>query len=530
VKPFPLVIAALVLAWLVLRRKKLSKLQAVLGVVVLAALVVYGTGLVKPPDLETLIEDIGRKLGRWTYVLVGVMTFLETGAFLSFVAPGEFTILFGGLIAGQGRINVIVLIAVVWTCAVLGDTTSFYIGRRLGRNFLLRHGARVKITDERLKQVERYYDRHGGITVFVGRFVGVLRALGPFIAGASKMPYRRFLPYDILGGGLWSTALVLLGYIFWHSFDRLKSTVGRGTFALGTLITVVVGTVWAVRWLRVPENRRKADAWLAAQEEKPLARPFVRALRGVYRHVLGPLGRRALPPARFVYERLTPGRLGLELTTLLAITAVGSFTFIGLAMLVEGAAPHDLDLDALKRATDARTGWGLNLAKALSVLGSLPVAGGVLLVAAVILAARGRWLEALPLVAAGILVYAGVHITKAAVDRPRPAFPLIDASGSSYPSGHAAYAVVYVAVAVAVVHSLPGVARRTALVVAAIVLAVLIGLSRVYLRVHYLTDVAGGFGLGAASFALCGTIALIVAFVRHNTGARGQLPAARATS
>ena len=69
----------------------------------------------------------------------------------------------------------------------------------------MRHGARVKITDERLKQVEGFYDRHGGITVFIGRFVGVLRALGPFIAGASKMPYRRFLPYDILGAGLWGT-------------------------------------------------------------------------------------------------------------------------------------------------------------------------------------------------------------------------------------------------------------------------------------------------------------------------------------
>jgi undecaprenyl-diphosphatase len=530
VKVLPLILAALVVAWLVLRRAKVSKVHLGLGVVVIAILVVYGTGLVKPPNLEHLIEDIGRKLGRWTYVLVGVMTFLETGAFLSFVAPGEFTILFGGLIAGQGRINVVVLIAVVWVCAVLGDTTSFFIGRKLGRNFLLRHGERVKITDERLKQVERFYDRYGGITVFIGRFVGVLRALGPFIAGASKMPYRRFLPYDVLGAGLWGSALVLLGYLFWRSFDRLKSIVGQGAFALGTLIAVVVGTVWAVRWLRVPENRRKADAWLDEQERKPAARPFVRALRGCYRRVLRPVGGRVLPPARFLWERLTPGRLGLELTTLLAIAAVGSFAFMGLAMLVEGASPHQLDIDSLRRATDARTGWGLDIAKVITALGSLPVAGGVLLVAVVALATRGRWVEAVPLLAGGILVYAGVHIAKAAVDRPRPSLPLVDASGSSYPSGHAAYAMVYVAVAIAVLHAVPGAARRTALVVSALVLAALIGLSRIYLRVHYLTDVLGGFGLGAACFAFCGAIALVVAFVRHNTGERRRLPAARATS
>ena len=374
-KPLPLILAALVVVWLVVRRAKVSKLQVALAAVVIAVLVVYGTGLVKPPNFEHLIEDIGRKLGRWTYVLVGVMTFLETGAFLSFVAPGEFTILFGGLIAGQGRINVIVLIAVVWTCAVLGDTTSFFIGRKLGRNFLLRHGERVKITDERLRQVERFYDRHGGITVFIGRFVGLLRALGPFIAGASKMPYRRFLPYDILGAGLWGSALVLLGYIFWHSFDRLKSTVGRGTFALGTLITVVVGTVWTVRWLRVPENRRKANAWLDEQERKPVARPFVRAFRGTYRRILRPLGRRVLPPTRFLWERLTPGRLGLELTTLLAIAAVGSFACIGLAMLVEGASPHQLDLDFLKRANDLRAGWALDVTKVFTSA-RLPAGGG----------------------------------------------------------------------------------------------------------------------------------------------------------
>jgi membrane protein DedA with SNARE-associated domain len=533
VKPLPLVVAALVLLALIGRRRRVSKLQAVASVLVIGVLVVYGTGLVKPPNFEKLIEDVGRTLGPWTYALVGLMTFLETGAFLSFVAPGEFTILFGGLIAGQGRISVIVLIAVVWTCAVLGDTTSFMIGRRLGRGFLLRHGERVKITDERLKQVERFYERHGGITVFIGRFVGLLRALGPFIAGASKMPYRRFLPYDVLGGGLWGTALVLLGYLFWHSFDRLKSIVGRGTFVLGTLIALVVGTVWTVRWLRVPENRSKAEAWLDEQEEKPLARPLVRAGRGVFRRVLGPLGRRVAPPARFLYERLTPGNLGLELTTLLAVAAVGSFAFLGLATLVASEPPHELDLDGLARANDLRAGWGVDVAKALSVLGSLPVAALVTLVAAGALVARGRLTEGVPLVAGLILTYAGVHVGKAAVDRPRPVAPLIDASGSSYPSGHAAYAVVYVAVAVAVLRAVPGAARRTAIVVIAIVLAAVVGLSRVYLRVHYLTDVAGGFGLAAWCFGLCGVVALLVAFVRNNGKERARSsnpPPARAPS
>ena len=529
-KPLPLIGAALLLAWLVTRWRKRSNPERILAIVIAGALVAYGAGLVHPPSLESIIEHLGTTLGKWTYLLVGAMTFLETGAFLSFVAPGEFTILFGGLVAGQGKISVVVLIAIVWFCAVLGDTTSFFIGRRLGRGFLLRHGERLKITEDRLQQVERFYDRHGGVTVFIGRFVGLLRALGPFIAGASKMPYRRFLPYDVLGGGLWGTGLVLLGYFFWRSFDRLKTIVGQGFLALGTLIALVVGVVSAMRFFRVPENREKTSAWLDEQEQKPLGRPLVRAGRRAYNGLLAPLGRRAGPPLRFFYGRLTPGNLGLELTTLLAIAAVGSFALIGLGMLVAGEQPTNTDLRTLARANDLRAGWAVDVAKVVTTLGAFPVAGGVLLVASVALIARGRATEGVPLLVGMMLTFAGVQIAKAAVDRPRPMGALVDASGSSYPSGHAAYAVAYLAVAVAVLHAVPGAARRTLLVVLGLVLAAAVGLSRVYLRAHYLTDVAGGWGLGAMCFALCGVVALVVAFVRNNPRERAPADPARATS
>lgn len=527
-KPLPLAGAVLLAAWLAWRWRHRSNGERVLGAVLVAALAVYGSGLVHPPSLESIIEDAGTALGKWTYLLVGAMTFLETGAFLSFVAPGEFTILFGGLVAGQGRINVIVLIGIVWFCAVLGDTMSFYIGRRLGRDFLIRHGERVKITEERLGQVERFYDRHGGVTVFIGRFVGLLRALGPFIAGASKMPYRRFLPYDILGGGLWGTTLVLLGYVFWRSFDRLKTIVGQGFLALGTLIAVVVGLVVAVRFLRVPENRDKARAWLDEQEAKPVARPFVRAARRVYRGVVRPLAARAQPPLRFLYERVTPGGLGLELTTLLAVAAVGSFAFFGLASLVSGESSPTLDARSLSRADDLYDRTGVDAAKIVTNLGSLVVAATVTLVSCAWLVHRRRLALAVALVAGLVLTYAGVHLGKAAVDRPRPVQALLETAGSAYPSGHAAYSIVYVAVAAAILQAVPGLVRRTLLLTLAIALTAVIGLTRVYLRVHFLTDVLGGWGLGAMSFSLCGIVALVVGHVRQNGRQRAPGASARA--
>ena len=175
---------------------------AALLIVAAAVVAVLASGVLSDiPDIETIIEDLAQALGRWTYLLVAALAFLETGAFVGLVAPGEFTVILGGVIAGQGEINVLLLLALTWLAAFLGDTTSFLIGARLGRGFLERHGPRVKITPERLAQVEGYFSKHGGKTILIGRFIGLVRAIAPFIAGSSKMPYRRFAPYSIIGTG-----------------------------------------------------------------------------------------------------------------------------------------------------------------------------------------------------------------------------------------------------------------------------------------------------------------------------------------
>ena len=195
-------VAVLLAAGAFWRRRSLSGERKLLAGAAVLVLAIYASGVLSAlPDPKKLIGDIAETLGAWTYALVGVMAFLETGAFVGLVAPGETVVIAGGVIAGQGEIELIPLIGLVWVCAVLGDTTSFYIGRRLGRSFLERHGPRVKITHERLEQVEGYFDRHGGKTILIGRFIGLVRALAPFIAGASGLAYRRFLPYSVVGTG-----------------------------------------------------------------------------------------------------------------------------------------------------------------------------------------------------------------------------------------------------------------------------------------------------------------------------------------
>jgi undecaprenyl-diphosphatase len=111
----------------------------------------------------------------------------------------------------------------------------------------------------------------------------------------------------------------------------------------------------------------------------------------------------------------------------------------------------------------------------------------------------------------------GIHEIKDAIDRPRPDAPLVSSAGSSFPSGHATHSVLYVWLAVTIVLRLrPGMARGAAVVVGGIVLTVLVGLSRVYLDIHYLSDVSGGWALGAACFSFCAAVGLVISQVRQN--------------
>lgn len=479
------------------------------GVVVAVAVVLVATGgLPKLPDAKEVIGDLAGALGRWTYLLVGTLAFLETGAFVGLVAPGETTVIVGGVIAGQGEINLLVLIGITWACCVLGDTTSFFLGRRLGRGFILRHGSKVRLSEERLAQVESYFERHGGKTILVGRFVGLVRAVAPFVAGSSGLAYSRFLPFSVIGCGLWSSIFSVLGFIFYRSFDRVASIAGRATFAFGVTVAVAVGGVYLFRRLRREEDRRRLVAWI---EGKPLLRPLWRGL-------LAPLGRFAGPRLRFVGQRLTPGGLGLEFTTALAVAGVGMYVFVLYTVLLSNGSrdttPADREL--LDLADELRTGVGVDVAKVVTDLGSFPTVATLLFAVGILLAARRHWAELGALLAGGAVIYLGVQLTKAGVDRPRPADPLVDTEGSSFPSGHAAYATIWVGVAVLASRVLTGLGKQAVLVTIALVIAVVVGLTRIYLRVHYWSDVAAGWGLGAGVLATAAAVVLAVHHLRHN--------------
>ena len=310
-------------------------------------------------------------------------------------------------------------------------------------------------------------------------------------------------PYSVLGTGLWATTFTLLGYFASKNIDAVLSNSEHALLGFAILVGLVVGTTLLVRHLKVPENRAKVVAWMEA-------RPVLRSLVTI--------GRRLSPQARFVAGRLTPGDLGLELTTALAVLAVGSFVCISFGIqLADFPGPTRGDRTATDVVNDLQAGGLESVAKFVTWLGSGWLVSLVALGTAVWLGVRRHWPELVVLVIGLIAVLFGTEIFKDAVDRPRPVGGLVDVSSSSYPSGHAAHSVVYAWIALTIALRLrPAMSRASGLVFAGLALAVAIGLSRVYLRVHYLSDVLGGWGFGAAVFALLSALAVVVSYFRQN--------------
>src|SRR4051812_10934480 len=226
------------------------------GLLAVAGFVLVKAGAVHPPDVEQLLTDLSDTLGPWTYALVGGLAFLETGAFVGLVAPGETAIVLGGVVAAEGGVSLPVILLVAWAAAAAGDLASYLLGRRLGRRFLVAHGSRVGVTSDRLARVDAFFAHHGGKAILIGRFIGLVRAVAPFSAGASGLPLRGFLPWSLLGTAVWASAFTLLGYAFHESFSAAAGVLSHAAFGLALL----AAAGFAIRALRRSRTRRPAAA------------------------------------------------------------------------------------------------------------------------------------------------------------------------------------------------------------------------------------------------------------------------------
>jgi membrane protein DedA with SNARE-associated domain len=210
------------------------------GALAAAALAAVAAGLVEPPDVEGALTGLSHRLGAWTYLVVAALAFLETGAFVGLIVPGETAIVLGGVVAAEGDVNLGAVLVLAWLAAAAGDLASFGLGRQLGRRFLLAHGPRLGVTAPRLARAERFFARHGAKAILAGRFVGIVRAVAPFLAGASALRLRAFLPWSLIGTSAWTTTFTLVGFAFHRSFGAATDLVTHGALAVAVLATAAL--------------------------------------------------------------------------------------------------------------------------------------------------------------------------------------------------------------------------------------------------------------------------------------------------
>jgi len=177
--------------------------------------------------------------------LIAALVFGETAIFLGFVLPGEASVVLGGVLASRGHLSLPVLIAVVVITAVAGPLVGYEIGKRTGeRLFASRALRRVPGAVDRARLT---LQDKGGVAVFAGRFVAVIRALMPAAAGAASMPYRTFFTYNLAGGVIWGIGYSLLGYLAGSAYAVVERKVGAGlAIAIAALVVGLIA-VWAWR-------------------------------------------------------------------------------------------------------------------------------------------------------------------------------------------------------------------------------------------------------------------------------------------
>jgi len=162
--------------------------------------------------------------------------------------PSAAILLTAGVLVQQGHLGLRTAIVIGILGAILGNQIGYWVGHRAGRPFVLKWGRYVKLTPEILEQVERLFARHGGRAVFVARFFAISRLLEALVAGMSRMRWGTFVFYSILGGAVWATAVVLVGYVFGQSWRSAQHWSGRVPLLLVLLLGVALGLFLAYRW------------------------------------------------------------------------------------------------------------------------------------------------------------------------------------------------------------------------------------------------------------------------------------------
>jgi len=399
------------------------------------------------------------------YVVLFFLVGLES---LGIPLPGETALVTAAAFAALGHLSIYGVVTTAVAAAVIGDNGGYWIGRKGGIALVRRYGRFLHLNEAHLERARHFFGRHGPPTVFMGRFIALLRTWTAVLAGAARMPYGRFMLYNALGAVCWAGVVGALGYVFGRNLPRLEHYMGQASLAGALLVALVVGLVLGWRWF---ERNRTSLVTRAA-----------RFARGEY--------------------------LGLHLTLGLVISLAGLWVFAG---VTEDVIHHDpltqFDVALLDWLHARATATGYAVFNAISLLGSPVMLTILALAVALLLAARREWI----VLAGWLAAFAGGGlldvVLKLVIRRPRPpgAAAFLQHFSWSFPSGHAMASLIGYGM-LAYVLTLLWIHRRSAqiaVVLGAALLIIAIGFSRLYLGVHYFSDVVGGYAAGVLWLSAC---------------------------
>ncbi len=226
---------------------------------------------------KVMIDTMLDKLGIYVYFGLFFIIFAETGLAFGFFLPGDSLLVVAGLFAAAGKLDLTVMLISLFIAAVLGDTVGYYSGRKMGRTLFTRPKSRF-FNPNHIKKAHAFYEKHGGKTIIIARFVPIIRTFAPIVAGPAEMTYRNFIVYNLVGGFVWIFSMLLAGYFLGGLVEQfVRSVFGIEGFLLEDHIDKVVIVVITLSLLPIiieyikarREKKRELLLESAAASETP---------------------------------------------------------------------------------------------------------------------------------------------------------------------------------------------------------------------------------------------------------------------
>jgi undecaprenyl-diphosphatase len=423
-----------------------------------------------------------------------MLAFFESFAFIGFIVPGSIAVIVGGFLAAHGSLNIKILFISVLLAAIFGDSFSFHLGRTNKINFKTENKF---FKPELLTKGKEFFKKYGAKSVFLGRFIGWVRSIVPFIAGLFKLDIKIFLFWNILSGLLWSVSHIALGYFFGRSWQLVTLWSTRASIFFSIFIVFFV-IFYLLKWFIVRKGKIIYQIYISiwdSVKKSILDNAEIQKIVDSHSTLFS-----------FLRKRFDKNNFsGLPLT-LFSISLLYVFAlFAGIVEdLINSEIITQIDLKienslVLFRSTDLTSifNW-------ITLLGKWQVIIIFLVAASLLFWLWNKKDYILPLIISVVGSVAFTSIGKIIFHRARPAAALYKESSFSFPSGHATIAVAFYGfLAYILVKNVQKWKNKINVFFITLLLIFFIGFSRLYLGVHYFSDVWAGY--------LVGTIWLIIA-------------------